>query len=85
MDANTPLTATDRETLDFIRVSIDEHGYAPTLQEIADHFGISKVSAHGRVGRLIDRRLVTRSTNNAARAIHLADRCPCCGHQLAAT
>src|SRR5690242_21434896 len=35
-----PLTARQREALDFITYCLDERGYPPTLREIGEHMGI---------------------------------------------
>ena len=43
MNTNTrqPLTARQREVLAFIKSHIKGHGYPPTIQDIADQFGIA--------------------------------------------
>lgn len=79
MDANHPLTSKQRDTLQFIREMFADKGHAPTLQEIADNFGISKVSAFERCDQLIARGLVRRAAKGASRGLIPADRCPCCG------
>ena len=38
-----PLTKKQSEVLDFIREHLEEHGYAPSYREIADHFGLSSL------------------------------------------
>jgi SOS-response transcriptional repressor LexA len=46
------LTRRQLETMEFIRAFRMEKGIAPTFQEIADHFGISKISAFERIETL---------------------------------
>lgn len=44
----------ERQTLDFIAQFIQRHGYAPTLQEIAESLGVNAVSTvHEHLGRLV--------------------------------
>jgi len=40
-----PLTERQRQVLDFIRWSLKERGVAPTLREIAEHFGFSSTAS----------------------------------------
>lgn len=39
-----PLTARQRQILEFITASINERGYPPTLREIGEHFGIKSTN-----------------------------------------
>ncbi|MBC8105224.1 MAG: hypothetical protein H7Z14_01430, partial [Anaerolineae bacterium] len=39
-----PLTARQSEVLAFIRDYITANAFAPTLEEIREHFGVSKVT-----------------------------------------
>ncbi len=39
-----PLTKKQREILDFVTEFADEHGYAPSFEEIAEHFGLSSLA-----------------------------------------
>ena len=38
------LTKRQEQTLDFIRSSIEDRGYPPTLREIGEHLGISSTN-----------------------------------------
>ena len=58
--------------LHFLRAFIAERGVSPTLDEIAGHFGISKVTAHEHV-RALERKGVLRRVPHHARSIELAD------------
>jgi repressor LexA len=46
------LTARQKEVLSFIDHFKQEHGYSPTIREIADHFEISVKGAHDHVNAL---------------------------------
>jgi repressor LexA len=39
-----PLTKKQREILDFVTEFAEEHGYAPSFEEIAEHFGLSSLA-----------------------------------------
>lgn len=47
-----PLTPKQKVTLDYLRAYIAENGYAPTAQEVADHFHIARNAAVCRLGCL---------------------------------
>lgn len=46
------LTPKQRQLVQFIRTFTRTHGYAPTLDEMAEEFGVSKVTIYERVRRL---------------------------------
>ena len=47
-----PLTRRQREILDFFEAYTAEAGISPTLEEVAQHFGINKVTIFGHVKEL---------------------------------
>lgn len=50
------LTKRQKEILDFIAVYLDRNGYAPTLEEIGDHFGLSSpATVYKHVEQLVDK------------------------------
>lgn len=56
-----PLTKRQKEILDFIAAYTEEHDVAPTHDEIAERFGISKPTAFEHVKALVDKgRLTTQ-------------------------
>jgi len=59
------LTPRQIEILTLIRDGRRINGFSPTLQEIADHLGISKITVFEHVESLIEKRLLTRRTNKA--------------------
>lgn len=65
------LTKRQKEILDFIEEGVRESGYAPTLQEIGDHFGLkSLATVHKHVSNLESKGLIRRKWNHS-RAIEL--------------
>jgi len=60
------LTKRQREILSFIASFIEGEGYAPTLEEIRDHLGLSAVSTvHEHVERLIEKGYLSRGWNRS--------------------
>ena len=54
------LTPRQLEIVKFIRTYIAEHEYAPTMQEIADHLGVSKPTVFEHIEALEARGAITR-------------------------
>jgi len=65
----TPLQA---EALSFIRRFIDEHGYSPSFQEIADELGTTSPSVDVLMRRLVKRGCITKQPRTA-RSIRVLD------------
>lgn len=62
------LTPRQSEILKYITEYNDEKGYAPTLQEIGDRFGLSSVATvHKHVGNLVEKGYLMRQRRNASR------------------
>lgn len=60
------LTKRQREIIDFIRDFQTERGYAPSLEEIAAHLGLSAVSTvHEHVTNLVGKGVLRRGWNRA--------------------
>ena len=49
------------------------HGYSPTLQELADELGVSKVTVFEHVGALVKKGVLVRDPNKA-RSLSIADQ-----------
>ena len=58
--------------LNFIRGFILDRGFSPTLEEIATHFGISRVTAHEHI-KALEKKKALHKVPNHARSIELAD------------
>lgn len=66
-----PLTKRQREILGFIRDYLGDNNYSPTLEEIAEHFGIASLNAiYKHLNVLEERGFITRMSNRA-RSIQL--------------
>src|SRR4028118_54322 len=60
------LAPVQRQTFEFLRNFIAEHGYAPTLKDIAEHIGVKSVStAHFHLERLVQKGFITRGDDGA--------------------
>ena len=69
--------------LNFLRGYIQDRGVSPTLEEIAQKFGISRVTAHEHV-RALEKKGALRKVPNHARSIELADDPRSAGSSIAA-
>ena len=64
-NAHMNLTPKQLEVVDLIRKCRNEHGYSPTMQELAEELGVSKVTVFERVEALIRKGGLTREPNRA--------------------
>lgn len=69
------LTPKQLTILRFIQSYCDEHGLAPTLDEIAAHLGVNKVTVHGHLGELEKKGAVHREPR-MARSIRVVQAPP---------
>ena len=67
------LTPRQRAIVDYIRDYVDVKGYAPTIQEIATWFGISKAGA-GKHLEALQRKGAVRRDRYVARSLRIVDR-----------
>ncbi len=69
-----PLTKRQKEILDYIESFIDEQGYAPSFEEIAESFGYSSLATvHEHLSNL-ERKGYIRKSYNESRSIELVGR-----------
>jgi repressor LexA len=60
------LTKKQKEILDFVQTHIQKHGYAPTLREIGEHFGLSSVATvHKHLKTLSEKGMLHREEGRA--------------------
>jgi repressor LexA len=65
------LTRRQKEILDYLGRHIDRKGYAPTIEEIGDHFGLSSLATvHKHLTNLQEKGLIKRAWNRS-RALEL--------------
>ncbi len=61
-----PLTKRQREILDYLSDFIDQHGYAPSLEEIGRRFGLSSLATvHKHLTNLQDKGFIRRAWNRS--------------------
>ncbi|MBM4130201.1 transcriptional repressor LexA [bacterium] len=66
------LTPRQAEILAYVTAYTEERGFAPTLQEIGDRFGLSSVATvHKHVRHLVDKGYLRRERRNASRDIEV--------------
>lgn len=67
------LTKRQKELFDYLRDYIGEHGYAPTLEEIGEHFELTSLATvHKHLSNLESKGIIRRTWNHS-RAIELVD------------
>lgn len=67
------LTQRQEQTLAFIRSSIEERGYPPTLREIGEHMGIKSTNGVNDHLRALERKGYLRREDMKSRALKLVD------------
>jgi repressor LexA len=68
-----PLTKRQREILDYIDAFIADQGYAPSFEEIAEHFGYSSLATvHEHLSNL-ERKGYIRKSYNESRSIEMVE------------
>ena len=61
-----PLTKRQREILDFLNDFIQQHGYAPSLEEIGRRFSLSSLATvHKHLTNLQDKGFIKRAWNRS--------------------
>lgn len=69
----TPLTRRQRQILDFYRDYSQQHGISPTLEEVAQNFGVNKVTIFGHVAELERKGVLSRAARGISRGLQLVD------------
>jgi repressor LexA len=67
------LTKRQEQTLDFIKRSIEERGYPPTLREIGEHMGIRSTNGVNDHLRALERKGYLRREDMKSRALKLVE------------
>jgi len=66
------LTKKQAEVLEYIRLHIEDHGYAPSYREIGEHFGLSSpATVHAHVQALAEKGEINVGDEGEARSIEL--------------
>ncbi len=68
------ITPRQMEILTYIRDCRHAHGYSPTLQEIGDSLGLSKVTVFEHVGALERKGMLRRGAKHSARSLRISSK-----------
>jgi repressor LexA len=80
-----PLTARQSEVLELIRRHVREHGYQPSLREMAKELGMASPTGALSHLKALERKGFVRLVPSASRSVELigeTDCCAACGHKL---
>lgn len=66
-----PLTRRQRQILDFYLEYSEEHGISPTLEEVAQHFTLNKVTVFGHVAELERKGALKREQRGISRGLRV--------------
>lgn len=77
-----PLTRRQRDILDFFTQYCTANGISPTLEEIAQHFSLNKVTIFGHVSELERKGVLVRAAKGVSRGLKLAQPEPTSGRTL---
>lgn len=70
---DVPLTPRQRAIIEFFQAYRDEHRISPTLEEIAQHFEVSKVTVFGHVAELERKGVLRRYAKGISRGLQLVE------------
>ena len=70
---NPPLTKRQHQILDYYQDYVVGHGISPTLEEVAQHFEVNKVTIFGHVAELERKGLLSRAGKRVSRGLQLTD------------
>src|SRR5215475_10931267 len=65
------LTKRQKQMVDYLEQYITEHGYAPTLAEIGQHFGLSSLATVHKHLRNLEQKGAIRREHNHSRALEV--------------
>ena len=68
-----PLTRRQRDILEFFRDYTQKNKISPTLDEIAQHFGLNKVTIFGHVSELERKGVLARTKRGVSRGLQLVE------------
>ncbi len=70
---NPPITRRQRDILQFFQQYVTSNGISPTLEEIAQHFGLNKVTVFGHVAELERKGILKKAARGVSRGIRFTD------------
>jgi repressor LexA len=68
------LTRRQKQMVDYLEHYIEEHGYAPTLAEVGEFFGLSSLATVHKHLRNLETKGFIRRTHNHSRALEIAGK-----------
>jgi repressor LexA len=68
------LTKRQKQMVDYLEHYIGEHGYAPTLAEVGEYFGLSSLATVHKHLRNLENKGFIRRTHNHSRALEIAGK-----------
>jgi repressor LexA len=68
------LTKRQKQMVDYLENYIEEHGYAPTLAEVGEYFGLSSLATVHKHLRNLEGKGFIRRVHNHSRALEIASR-----------
>lgn len=71
MSPQPPLTRRQRDILSFFEDFVSKQGISPTLEEVARHFGLNKVTIFGHVAELERKGCLRRAAPGVSRALQI--------------
>jgi repressor LexA len=71
VSSSIPLTRRQRDIVAFFETFQREHGMSPTLEEIAQHLGVNKVTVFGHVAELERKGVLARRAPRASRSLSI--------------
>lgn len=73
METALPLTRRQRQIMDFFEAYRLQHGISPTLDEIAQEFGVNKVTIFGHVAELERKGVLARAGKGISRGLQIVE------------
>ena len=76
MSTSLPLTRRQRDILEFFKDYVGRQGISPTLEEIAEHFGVNRVTVFGHVAEMERKGVLKRRARGVSRGLEIVDQEP---------
>lgn len=74
MSTSLPLTRRQRDILEFFKDYVGRQGISPTLEEIAEHFGVNRVTVFGHVAEMERKGVLKRRARGVSRGLEIVDQ-----------
>lgn len=74
MTTSLPLTRRQRDILEFLREYVEEHSISPTLEEIAGHFNVNKVTVFGHIAEMERKGVIRRRARGVSRSLEIVEQ-----------